>query len=225
MTRSHAVPAVVMVLAACATGTLARADTATSKVMGSITIDANQHSGDLSTVNGSIHIGEGAVVGHASTVNGGIAVDSHATVAGLTTVNGSIHLREAARVSGAISTVNGGLTLENGADVAQGLSNVNGSIRVAAAHVGGQIDTATGDIDLGPNAHVDGGIHMQQDTSWFHLWFWSEDVPRVVVRAGSVVGGALKFERKVKLYVSERASIGPVEGAAITKFAGDEPPK
>lgn len=225
MTRSQAVPAVVMVLAACAAAAVAQADTATSKVMGSITIDANQKSGDLSTVNGSIHIGEGAVVGHASTVNGGIAVEQHATVAGLTTVNGSIHLREGARVSGGISTVNGGLTLENGTDVAQALSNVNGSIHVAAAHVGGLIDTVTGDIDLGPNAHVDGGIHMQQDTSWFHLWFWSEDVPRVVVRAGSVVGGTLKFERKVKLYVSDRATIGPVEGATVVKFAGEEPPK
>jgi hypothetical protein len=225
MIRSQAVPAVVMILAACAAVAPAQADTATSKVMGSITIDANQKSGDVSTVNGSIHIGEGAAVGHASTVNGGITVERHATVAGLTTVNGSIHLREAARVSGGLSAVNGGLTLENGADVAQGLSNVNGSIHVAAAHVGGLIDTVSGDIELGPNARVDGGIHVQQDTSWFHLWFWSEDLPRVVVRAGSVVGGTLKFERKVKLYVSDRATIGPVEGATVVKFAGQEPPK
>ena len=148
--------------------------------MGSIDIGADQHSGDVSTVNGSIHIGENAVVGRADTVNGSISVERHATAAKLVTVNGSIHLKEAVRVSGTVQAVNGRVTLADGADVAGTLSNVNGAIRVAAAHVGGLIDTATGDIELGPNAHVDGGIHVEKDTSWFHIWFWSEDTPRVV---------------------------------------------
>src|SRR6266550_2253171 len=169
MIRSRAVLAVVTVLSGCALCCVASAaDTAISKVMGSIDIGADQHSGDVSTVNGSIHIGENAVVGRADTVNG--------------------------------------------------------AIRVAAAHVGGLIDTATGDIELGPNAHVDGGIHVEKDTSWFHIWFWSEDTPRVVVGPGSVVGGTLRFERKVSLYVSERATIGRVEGATAVRFSGDRPP-
>ena len=188
MIRSRAVLAVVTVLTGCALCCVARAaDTAISKVMGSIDIGADQHSGDVSTVNGSIHIGENAVVGRADTVNGSV-------------------------------------TLADGADVAGTLSNVNGAIRVAAAHVGGLIDTATGDIELGPNAHVDGGIHVEKDTSWFHIWFWSEDTPRVVVGPGSVVGGTLRFERKVSLYVSERATIGRVEGATAVRFSGDRPP-
>ena len=230
MIRSGAVFAAVTVLTGCAACCVARAaDTAISKVMGSIDIGADQHTGDVSTVNGSIHIGENAVVGQADTVNGSISVARHATVAKLVTVNGSIHLNEAVRVTGTVQAVNGSLTVANGADVAGRLANVNGAIRVAAAHVGGLIDTVTGDIELGPNAHVDGGIHVEKDSnssSWFHVWFWfwSDDTPRVVVGPGSVIGGTLRFERTVKLYVSDRATIGPVEGATAVRFSGDRPP-
>ena len=225
MIRSGAVLAAVTVLTGCAACCVARAaDTAISKVMGSIDIGADQHTGDVSTVNGSIHIGENAVVGQADTVNGSITVGRHATAAKLVTVNGSIHLNEAVRVTGTVQAVNGTLTVANGADVAGRLANVNGAIRVAAAHVGGLIDTATGDIELGPNAHVDGGIHVEKDSGWFHIWFWFDDIPRVVVGPGSVVGGTLSFERSVKLYVSDRATIGPVEGATAVRFSGDHPP-
>jgi hypothetical protein len=225
MIRSPAVLAVVSVLTGCAACGVARAaDTAIAKVMGSIDVGADQHTGDVSTVNGSIHIGENAVVGAADTVNGSISVERHATVARLVTVNGSIHLHEAVRVTGTVQAVNGSLTVANGADVAGRLANVNGAIRVAAAHVGGLIDTVTGDIELGPNARVDGGIHVEQDTSWFRFWFWSGDTPRVVVGPGSVVGGTLRFERTVKLYVSDRATVGRIEGATAVSFSGDRPP-
>ena len=226
MIRSPAVLAVVSVLTGCAACGVARAaDTAIAKVMGSIDVGADQHTGDVSTVNGSIHIGENAVVGAADTVNGSISVERHATVARLVTVNGSIHLHEAVRVTGTVQAVNGAVTVADGADVGGTLGNVNGPIRVAAAHVGGLIDTATGDIEIGPNAHVDGGIHVEKDTSWFHIWFWSEDTPRVVIAPGSVVGGTLSFERKVNLYVSDRATIGRVEGATAVRFSGDRPPR
>lgn len=228
MIRSGAVLAVVTVLTGCAACCVARAaDTAIAKVMGSIDIGADQHAGDISTVNGSIHIGENAVVGEATTVNGSISVERHATVAKLVTVNGSIHLNEGVRVTGTVQAVNGTLTVANGADVAGRLANVNGAIHVAAAHVGGLIDTVTGDIELGPNAHVDGGIHVEKESSgWLHFfWFWSDDTPRVVVGPGSVVGGTLSFERTVKLYVSDRATIGPVEGATVVRFSGDRPPR
>src|SRR2546430_13041158 len=96
MIRSRDVLAVVTVLSGCALCCVARAaDTAISKVMGSIDIGAGEHSGDVSTVNGSIHIGENAVVGRADTVNGSISVERHATAAKLVTVNGTIHLKEA----------------------------------------------------------------------------------------------------------------------------------
>jgi carbonic anhydrase/acetyltransferase-like protein (isoleucine patch superfamily) len=217
----------VTLLAACAVCAVCRvvhADPETSRVLGSIDIAAGQHTGDLSTVNGSIHIGENAVVGHATTVNGAIKVGRHATVAELSLVNGPVNVGEGAHVDGGVHAVNGPLTVDNGADLRGGLLNVNGPIRVGAAHLGGDIVTVGGDIELGPNARVDGGIHIEKDTSWFHLWFWHEDIPRVVIGPGSVVGGTLKFEREVKLYVSDRATIGHIEGATAVRFSGERPP-
>jgi hypothetical protein len=38
------------------------------------------------------------------------------------------------------------------------------------------------------------------------------------------VKGELKFERKVRLYVSDRATIGTVTGATPVPFTGDNPP-
>jgi hypothetical protein len=40
----------------------------------------------------------------------------------------------------------------------------------------------------------------------------------------NVVGGTLDFDRKVSLYVSDTATIGPVHGATPVKFAGERPP-
>jgi DUF4097 and DUF4098 domain-containing protein YvlB len=219
MIRPHNLGVALLVLTLSAAWTAVRAGE-TSKVVGSIDVGAGEHTGDLSTVNGSIHVGEHAVVGSARTVNGGIEPESHAGAAELKTVNGSVHLAQAVRIGGNVRTVNGKLRLEDGAEVSGQLRNVNGAIRIAAAHVGGGIQTTTGSIELGPDAHVEGGIHMEKDDSSVN----SESPPRVVVAAGSVVAGTLRFDRPVKLYVSERATIGPVEGAVAVPFSGAEPP-
>ena len=193
----------------------------TSRVMGSIEVAAGEHTGDLSTVNGSVQVGDNAVVGRAKTVNGSIELGSHASAAELSTVNGSIQLQEGVQVDGDVHTVNGQLSLENGADVRGSLRNVNGRIRVAAAHVGGGIETVTGSMELGPNARVEGGIHVQKDTGYHGS---DHPPPRVVVGPGSVIGGTLNFERPVRLYVSDRATIGPVQGATAVRFSGEQPP-
>jgi DUF4097 and DUF4098 domain-containing protein YvlB len=221
MTRRPGLVFLLIVLTVSAALGVAWAASETTRVMGSIDIAAGEHTGDLSAVNGSIRIGENALVGNARTVNGSITLASHASAAELKTVNGSVRLQEDARVSGDVQTVNGKLSLETGADVAGALKNVNGLIRVAAAHVGGRIDTVTGGIDLGPDARVDGGIHVEKDTSSFNTG--SESIPRVVIGPGSVLGGTLNFERPVQLYVSDRATIGRVEGATAIRFSGDHP--
>ena len=205
---------------------LAMADEAdTSKVNGSINIGSGEHKGNLSTVNGSIHVGTEATVGHINTVNGGLSVDSGATAGALTTVNGSIDVRDGAHVQGNINSVNGSLRVEQNADVTGNLTNVNGTIRVAGAHVGGSIGTYNGNIDLGPNAHIDGNVHIEKDHSWSFGFFWNTPPePHVIVEPGTVVRGKLHFERPVKLYVSDRATIGAVEGADVVKFSGDHPP-
>jgi DUF4097 and DUF4098 domain-containing protein YvlB len=195
---------------------------ASSKVMGNIDVAAGEHSGDVSTVNGSIHIHPNAVVGTAHAVNGSISLEARASASELTTVNGSIRLEQGARVSGAVQAVNGGLTLADGAEVGGSLSNVNGPIRVAAAHVGGGVDTVSGGIELGPDAHVDTGIHVHKDNG--SLNWDGGTVPRIVIGPGSRVGGTLNFERKVSLYVSDKATIGPVQGATAVQYSGDRPP-
>jgi UDP-3-O-[3-hydroxymyristoyl] glucosamine N-acyltransferase len=200
------------------------ADDDHSKVMGSVHIEPGQHTDDATTVNGSVEIGANAVVRDATTVNGNITLREHSAAAEVVTVNGAAELEKGARVSGNVTLVNGRISLGEGADVSGRVTNVNGAIQLKAAHVGAGIETVTGDVDIGPNSRVEGGILMKEDKSWFSWFsFGSPKIPRVVIGPGAVVKGNLRFEREVKLYVSDRASTGPVEGATVNKFSGDHP--
>ena len=51
----------------------------------------------------------------------------------------------------------------------------------------------------------------------------SED-PSIIIGPGATVQGELRFERKVRLFVSDRATIGTVTGATAVSFTGDNPP-
>jgi hypothetical protein len=198
------------------------ADDENSKVLGSIHVPSGQHIGDATTVNGSIEIGANAIVKHAETVNGSIKMLEHSSADSLKTVNGSVTLEEGVRVAGDVELVNGRISLQKGADVGGSLTNVNGLIELDGAHVGGGIETTSGDLEIGPGSHVDGGILMNKSgDSWFHFFGGSD--PRVVIGPGAVVKGRLRFLRDVKLYVSDHASVGPVEGATASKFAGEQP--
>jgi cytoskeletal protein CcmA (bactofilin family) len=224
MARQHLGAAALAALALSIAGTAsAWPSDGISSVTGSITVSAGEHRGDLKTVNGSIRVGEGATVGEAHTVNGSIKLEAHATASELKTVNGSVHLDDGAQVSGGVHSVNGSLSLAKDANVTGELANVNGSIHVDAAHVGGDVETTNGGIEIGPDARVDGGVTVRKNHS-DHEENSSSRPPRVVIGPGSVVKGTLKFERPVELYVSERATIGPVEGATPVKFSGDRPP-
>jgi DUF4097 and DUF4098 domain-containing protein YvlB len=193
------------------------------RVNGSISVQAGQQHEDVSTVNGSINIDDNAVLADAETVNGSISVGAGATAKSLETVNGSITLGSRTKVQEDVSTVNGKLTLEQDADVGGDLENVNGRIRIVSAHVGGDINTTSGDIEIGANSKVDGGIHVERE-SIGPVVFGKRRAPRVVIYPGAVVKGTLKFDREVELYVSDRAQIGPVQGATPMKFSGDQPP-
>jgi DUF4097 and DUF4098 domain-containing protein YvlB len=210
-------------LGLCALTSEAQAlDANVSKVFGSIDVPAGDHSGDVTAVNGSIRIGANATVAHVSTVNGSVHLETRAIASGLNTTNGGIHVREGGRVNGDIHTVNGGLHIEDGAEVTGDVGTVNGGIHVAAAHIQGSINTTNGGIHLGPNAHIDGNVTIERD----HGWHQSTDrPPQVVVGPGTIVKGTLRFERRVTLYVSDRATVGPIEGAEAIKFSGDHPPE
>lgn len=195
----------------------------TSKVNGSVHVAAGNAAAPASTVNGSIEIAADAVVTTCKTVNGGIHLGPHAEANALTTVNGDIKLDAGAKVTGTAETVNGAITLEPGADIGGAVTNVNDKIELHAAHVGGGINTVDGDIIVGTNSHVQGGIHVQKPSDmWFHF---GSDVPRIVIGPGASVEGNLRFERQVKLYVSDRATIGTVSGATAISFSGDAPPR
>jgi cytoskeletal protein CcmA (bactofilin family) len=140
----------------------------------------------------------------------------------LETVNGSITLDDGVKVANNVTTVNGKLILDKGADVGGRLENVNGTIRLTEAHVGKGIHTTSGDIEIGANSKVEGGIKVEREGMGFH--FGKNSIPRIVIGPGAVVEGPLTFERKVNLYVSDSAKIGPVTGAEAVKFSGENPP-
>ena len=196
-----------------------------NKINGSIEVAPGEHRGDLSTINGSILVGSDAVVGQVKTVNGNVKIESRATSKTLTTVNGSITAHDGVRVQGNLNAVSGALRVTNGADVSGDVINVSGGIHVESAHVGGNVDTCAGGIDLGPNARVDGNVIVEKDNSW-HFGLGNVPPPvHVVIGPGTVVKGTLRFERPVKLYVSDHATIGAVQGAEVIKFSGEHPPE
>ena len=212
-----------------------------SSVSGSVSIDSGEKAKDVSTVNGGIQIAENAAARNVNTVNGSIELGKHSKAISLDTVNGGISVGEsveisdnvstvnggvalgkATRVAGGVSAVNGTVSLDNEVEVAGKIANVNGRIRLAASHVGGGLRTETGDIEVGANARVEGGILVKKSRT---VSVGKRAPPRVVIGPGAVVGGAMRFEREVKLYVSETASIGAVEGATAVMFAGERAPE
>ena len=194
-----------------------------SKVNGSITAEAGQTVGELETVNGSIRINSGAVTDDAGTVNGSITVNEKATTGSLETVNGSIRLERDVTVNGSIETVNGSVFVDRGGKVRNNVETVNGAIGLVATQLGGGIQTVNGDITVGIESVVKGGIKIEKSNSW--LQNKPKRDPRVIIGPNAVVEGALVFERPVKLYVHKTARIGPVTGATAQAFEGDTAPK
>ena len=189
-------------------------------INGPVDVPAGATAEGATTINGSVSVGEGAKVGEAATVNGGVHLHAHSTANSARTVNGGIDIEEGVRVAQNVEAVNGAIRLGKGADVGGSMTNINGGIRTDAAHVAKGISTYNADIEIGGGSHIEGGIHVHMPD------FGAESehhVPRIVIGAGSVVDGTLKFERDVKLLVSDTAKIGPVEGATVQMFAGDDP--
>lgn len=221
--RRIAVPGMLAALAAFAA--LSGCDSAgndSTKINGSVQVPAGKQPSAVATVNGSIHVDDNAAITSATTVNGSVNVGDHGTAGSLKSVNGAITLGSGARVSGSVASVNGELTLHDGADVAGSLSNVNGTITLMAAHVGGGIKTVNGSITITGASRVEGGILVQKSSG--ELMHSNHDVPRIVIGPGASVQGALRFERTVQLYVSDKATIGTVTGATPIPFTGDSPP-
>jgi len=169
-----------LALLACLPLAAVASDGKISKVNGSVRVEAGQSAGDVSTVNGSVTIEEGATAANVDTVNGSITIERNATVqkvesvnggislaadvkaASVETVNGTLKLAASAQVSGSVSAVNGSAQLAKGADIKGQLSNVNGKMNIDAAHVGGGLKTVNGDILVGADSRVEGGILVEK---------------------------------------------------------------
>lgn len=190
------------------------------KVNGSIRIDEGQLAGDLETVNGSIRLAHHAKADSADTVNGSIEIGDDSELKSAETVNGAVSLGQRARVRGDVESINGAITLERGAEIGGKVSNVNGRIRTEAARVGGSIETVAGDIEIGADSRIDGGLLVEKPSGW--SW-GKQKVPRVVIGPNAIVQGRLVFHREVELYVSSSARIGAVEGATARTFGGATP--
>lgn len=190
------------------------------KVNGSIHIDEGQLAGDLETVNGSIRLGPHAKADSADTVNGSIEIGDDSELKSAETVNGAVSLGQRARVHGDVESVNGAITLERGAEISGKVSNVNGRIRTEAARVGGNIETVAGDIEIGADSRIDGGLLVEKPSGW--SW-GKQKLPRIVIGPNAVVQGHLVFRREVEFYVSSSARIGAVEGATARTFGGATP--
>jgi hypothetical protein len=77
------------------------------------------------------------------------------------------------------------------------LATVDGSVRREKdARVSAGVQTIRGKLRLENGADVAGGLRVR---------------------------GTLNFGRPVRLYVSDRATIGPVQGATPIRFSGDQP--
>lgn len=190
------------------------------KVNGAIHLKEGQAGGDLSTVNGSISVDDHARADDVETVNGSIDIGNDTETASLDTVNGAIEIGERARVRTTVEAVNGAISLARGADVLGKVSNVNGRIRLDAAHIGGGLETVSGDIEIGADSKVEGGILVEQNHGWNLV---PQKPPRIVIGPHASVQGKLVFKREVQLFVSDSASIGAVEGATAVKFSGAQP--
>jgi cytoskeletal protein CcmA (bactofilin family) len=215
---------IVLCAAAVVLSALAFGGESISRALGSIDVPAGQTTGDLAAVNGEVSVGSGAHVGAVGSVNGSLHLGANAEAASMSTVNGSVKLDQNAHVAGKVSNVNGSLSLSPGADVRGSLENVNGSVLVDGAHVSGTVEGNRTSIDIEHAAHLDNGIHIRQGgNSSDH---WSDMPPRIVIGPGAVVAGKLQFDRKVMLYVSDRAQVaGPIEGATVIRYSGDAAPK
>ncbi|MDQ3287348.1 MAG: hypothetical protein M3Q42_03630 [Pseudomonadota bacterium] len=199
------------------------ADRDIGKVNGAITVEDGERMGNLETVNGSITIGSSARVASAETVNGSIKVGGNSRTGGLETVNGSIRVAETVYMGDNVGTVNGSIFIGRGGEVRGSIETVNGAIGLVDTDVSGGIETLNGDLTVGAGSHVRGGILYRKARR--QLISFNARTPRVVIGPNARVDGPLVFEREVKLYVHDTATIGPVTGATAVNYAGARAPQ
>ncbi len=167
------------------------------------------------------------------TITRDISLSARAQAESLHSMTGTITMQCNARVTGNVETGDGEIVLASGSEVAGKLSNTTGTIRIDGARVGGLVSTTYGDIYIGADSRLDGGILVHKrnviglslgDDLKLGIPVGRSTPPRVIIGPRATVAGVLRFKREVKLLVSESATIGPVVGATPVLFATEQPP-
>ncbi len=103
---------------------------------------------------------------------------------------------------------------------------MNGDITLEGSEVGGDLSTVNGDVELSGGAVLRGDLVVEKPS----MWSWgrkSSRVPQIIIGPGSRVDGVIRLEREAKLYLSESAEVGGVEGVMsmddAVRFSGDRP--
>jgi DUF4097 and DUF4098 domain-containing protein YvlB len=192
------------------------------KVNGAIRTEAGVEYGDLDTVNGSITVKQGVRAESASTVNGSVDIDDQATIGSVETVNGGVDIGEGVVVENDVETVNGAIEIERSSRIEGKVETVNGRIELEGAEIGKGIATVNGDVLVGADSIVRGGILIEKPNGGWFNW-GKQRTPRVVIGPNAVVEGSLVFEREVELYVHESATVGTIKGATAKSFSGAQP--
>jgi DUF4097 and DUF4098 domain-containing protein YvlB len=193
------------------------------KVNGAIRTQIGIEYGALETVNGSISVEAGVRADSASTVNGSIDIDDQAVIGSVETVNGGVDIGTTVVIERDVETVNGSIDIERGSRIDGKVETVNGRIELEASEIGNGIATVNGDITVGADSIVRGGILIEKPQGGWFNWGGNSRVPRVVIGPNATVEGTLEFEREVELFVHDSAKIGTVRGATVQKFSGATP--
>ena len=196
-----------------------------STLNGGVSVGRDAHVGDLRSVNGGIRVGDNSQVGQVSNVNGSIRLNPGSRARGIQSVNGSIKT-ESATVEGDVRSVNGGMRLGEGTEVGGDVRSINGGMRLTGTTVAGDVVTGSGDIELYDGTRVLGELRAEDSID---IELGNVEItlgrPMIVLHAGTVVEGKLRFDRDVHLWVHDTAEIGEVIGAEVKRFSGDSPPR
>lgn len=198
-----------------------------SSVNGSITVGEGAIvRGDLDTVNGNVRIRDNAKIEHAQSVNGSVSIGDGVSAGGLESVNGSVTLGKNSSAAGDLETVNGRIVLEEGSEMTGDISSINGDITLDSSRAEGNLRTVNGNVELRKNAFLKGDLVVEKPNTWSLGSKLSRD-PEIIVGPDSTVGGVIRLEREVKLYISETADVGGIEGVMSADdaiyFSGDRP--
>lgn len=170
------------------------------KVMGSASVNSDEHYSDISLVNGSLTMASNSSAKNVSLVNGSIELGDNVQILSAATVNGSIETGTGLKVAGDLTTVNGRVEPGSQAVIDGSIATVNGDIELESGEVGKDISTVNGDITLTGNTRVKGDIVYKPRGKRKMFFGWiNNEKPVLRIAANAVVEGNIILQQEVEL--------------------------